>query len=130
MLQKLHRLPVFPPPLRRLAGLSLLLALAAGCGTIDRMTGVSAAKDLQATGTAAQAEILRLWDTGITMNKDPVIGLEVEVRPADRPPYTAKIEKSLISRLDIPQFQPGKVIQVRFDPKAPERVAIDVYKYK
>jgi hypothetical protein len=130
VLQKLYRLPSLPPSFRLFAGLSLLLALAAGCGTIDRMTGVSAAKDLQVTGTAAPAEILRLWDTGITMNKDPVIGLEVEVRPADRPPYTAKIEKSLISRLDIPQFQPGKVIQVRFDPKAPERVAIDVYRYK
>jgi len=125
----LHRFPPFPRPLRRFAGLSLLLALA-GCGMVDRMTGVSVAKQLQVSGTAAPAEILQLWDTGITMNKDPVIGLEVEVRPADRPPYKAKIEKSLISRLDIPQFQPGKVIQVRFDPQAPERVAIDVYKYK
>jgi len=115
--------------LRRLALLGLL-ALATGCGTIDRMTGVSAAKDLQSTGITAPAEILRLWDTGITVNQDPVIGLEVEVRPSDRPPYKATIEKSLVSRLDVPQFQPGKVIQVRFDPKAPERVAIDVYKYK
>jgi hypothetical protein len=97
---------------------------------IDRMSGVSNAKDLQATGVAAPAEILRIWDTGITVNKDPVIGMDVLVRPADRPPYEAKIEKSLISRLDVPQFQPGQVIQVRFDPKEPGRVAIDVYRYK
>jgi hypothetical protein len=129
LLEKHHGLSPFARPLRRCAGL-VLLGLVAGCGMVDRMTGVSVAKELQTTGTAAPAEILRLWDTGITVNQDPVIGLEVEVRPTDRPPYKAKIEKSLISRLDIPQFQPGKVIQVRFDPKAPERVAIDVYKYK
>ena len=118
-----------PYPLCALALFSLLI-LSAACGLVDQMSGVSLAKELETRGIAAPAEILRLWDTGITVNKDPVIGLEVEVRPPDRPPYKATIEKSLISRLDIPQFQPGKVIQVRFDPQAPERVAIDVYKYR
>lgn len=107
-----------------------IAALLGGCGAIDKMSGVSTAKELQASGIAAPAEILRIWDTGITVNQDPVIGMEVEVRPTDRPPYKAKIEKSLISRLDVPQFQPGKVIQVRFDAKEPGRVAIDVYGYR
>jgi hypothetical protein len=116
-------------PVLFLAFLAVVLLLG-GCGAFDRLSGVSTAKELQATGIAAPAEILRIWDTGITVNEDPVIGMEVEVRPADRPPYKAKIEKSLISRLDVPQFQPGKVIQVRFDAKEPGRVAIDVYGYK
>ncbi|MEA2695461.1 MAG: hypothetical protein QOJ16_4848 [Acidobacteriota bacterium] len=120
----------FPPRRRYPLPALLALVLLAGCGMVDRMSGVSTAKDLQATGVAAPAEILRIWDTGITVNKDPVIGMDVLVRPTDRPPYEAKIEKSLISRLDVPQFQPGKVIQVRFDPKEPGRVAIDVYRYK
>ncbi len=118
-----------PPPIRT-APFLLLLALLAGCGMIDRMSGVSLAKELQATGVAAPAEILRLWDTGITVNHDPVVGLEVEVRPADRPPYRARIEKTLISRLDVPRFQPGKEIPVRFDPKEPGRVAVDLYRYR
>ena len=114
----------------------LLLPIAAmvcgvcGCGMIDRMTGVAAAKDLQAGGTAAEAEILALWDTGITLNQDPVIGLKVRVRPTDRPPYEATIAKSLVSRLDVPRFQPGNVIPVRVDPKDPSRVAIDLYHYR
>ena len=122
----------FPPSRQhpRLALPALLLALLVGCGTIDRMTGVSMAKELQTTGIAAPAEILRIWDTGITVNQDPVIGMDVQVRPTDRPPYEAKIEKSLISRLDVPQFQPGKVIQVRFDPQEPGRVAVDGYRYR
>jgi hypothetical protein len=116
-----------PPALRCVAAASLVVAL--GCGTIDRLTGVAAARELQASGIAAQAEVLSLWDTGITVNQDPVIGLKVEVRPADRPPYQATIAKSLVSRLDVPRFQPGQVIAVRFDPRDPSRVAIDVYKY-
>lgn len=130
MLPKLKSGPLSHSPGLGRGLLLTLLALLAGCGMIDRMSGVSNAKDLQATGVAAPAEILRIWDTGITVNKDPVIGMDVLVRPADRPPYEAKIEKSLISRLDVPQFQPGQVIQVRFDPKEPGRVAIDVYRYK
>jgi len=120
--------------MKRSASFHLLLlpiaALVCGCGMIDRMTGVANAKDLQATGTAAEAEILSLWDTGITLNHDPVIGLKVRVRSTDRPPYEATIAKSLISRLDVPRFQAGKVIPVRVDPKDPSRVALDLYHYR
>jgi len=112
------------------AAATAAVVLALGCGAIDRMTGVTAARELQAAGVAAEAEVLSLWDTGITVNQDPVIGLKVEVRPKDRPPYQATIAKSLVSRLDVPRFQPGRLIPVRFDPRDPARVAIDVYKYR
>jgi hypothetical protein len=121
--------------MKRFASLTILLllpiaALFSGCGVIDRMAGVADAKDLQAGGVAATAEILSLWDTGITVNGDPVVGLKVRVQPQDGSPYEATIKKSLISRLDTPQFQPGRVISVRVDPKNPLHVAIDVYHYR
>lgn len=110
--------------------LALALAgLAAGCGMIDRMSGVSTARELQATGTAAKAEILSIWETGIKVNSDPVIGLKVRVQPPAGAPYEATIPKSLIRFVDVPQFQPGNVVSVRIDPKQPSRVALDVYKY-
>jgi hypothetical protein len=59
-----------------------------------------------------------------------VIGLEVEVSREDGSVYTATIPKSLISRLDVPQFQPGLPVSVRIDPQDPAKVAIDVYKYR
>ncbi len=107
--------------------LALLLpfaGLAAGCAMFD--TGMSEARDLQRTGTPAQGEILSIGETGLTVNDDPVITLDVEVRPADRPPYQATIKRLLVSRLDIPQFQPGMIIPVRFDPKDPSRVSFDL----
>ncbi|HVR08303.1 MAG TPA: hypothetical protein VMW75_09665, partial [Thermoanaerobaculia bacterium] len=101
-----------------------LAGMAAGCSLFD--TGMSEAKDLQRVGLPAQAEIVSIGETGLTVNDDPVITLGVEVRPADRPPYQATIKRLLVSRLEIPQFQPGKVIPVRFDPKDPSRVSFDL----
>jgi len=63
-------------------------------------------------------------------NNDPVIGLQVEVTQDGRPPYIATIEKALISRLDVPQFQPERVIPVRVDPNDPQHVTIDFNAYK
>lgn len=107
-----------------------LFLLLSGCAMIDSMSGVSEAKRLQEAGTPATARILKIWDTGITVNDDPVIGLEVEVAREDGSLYTATIPKSLISKLDIPQFQPGLPVSVRIDPQDPAKVAIDVYKYR
>jgi hypothetical protein len=105
--------------------LAAVLVLTTGCSLIDRMTGVSEIRVLQGIGKPAEAEILRVWDTGTTVNEDPVIGMEVEVRPAEGDPYRATIAKTWVSRIDIPSFQPGAVIPVRYDPLHPERVAFD-----
>jgi hypothetical protein len=113
--------------------LSLLLLAACGltaCSMIDRLSGVSETKNLQSIGIAAEATVLRIWDTGITVNQDPVIGMEVELKPAEGQPWRATIPKSLISRLDVPRFQPGQSVSVRYDPHDTSRVALDVYHYK
>jgi hypothetical protein len=113
--------------------LSLLLAAALGlasCAIADRISGVSDAKALQGTGIAAEATIQKIWDTGITVNQDPVIGMEVEVQPSEGQAWRATIPKSLISRLDIPRFQPGQRVSVRYDPHDTSRVALDMYHYK
>lgn len=108
--------------------LAIPLALVAGCVLIDLPTGESEARLLRQTGTPAWATILRLWDTGITVNDDPVVGLEVEVRPSpptEGAPFRAVIPKSRISRLDVPRVQPGETVAVRYDPNDPSRVALD-----
>jgi hypothetical protein len=106
--------------------LASALVLTTGCAIIDHATGMSEIRTLQGIGKPAEAEILRVWDTGTTVNEDPVIGMEVEVRPAEGgDPYRATIAKTWVSRIDIPSFQPGEVIPVRYDPLHPERVALD-----
>jgi len=108
-------------------GLAMILVLS-GCAVIDRMSGVAEARDLQAHGESATAKILQIWDTGMTVNDDPVVEFLLEVRRADQPTYEAKT-KLRISRLDIARIQPGTVLPVRVDPRDPTRVALDIYEY-
>jgi len=102
--------------------------LLAGCAVLDRMSGEGEAKRIRRVGQAADARVLEIWDTGITVNDDPVVGLEVEVRPSpptEGAPFRAVIPKSRISRLDVPRVQPGETVAVRYDPNDPSRVALD-----
>ena len=113
-----------------LLSLAFLAVTSLGCAMIDQMSGVSEAKRLQETGESATARILEIWDTGMTVNDDPVIGLRVEVSRADGSVYTTTIAKSLVSRVHIPQFQPGSTVPVRIDPQDSANVALDVYRYR
>lgn len=115
---------------QRAAVLIVLAAMAGGCAMVDRMSGVAEARRLQETGLPATAIIVEVWDTGITVNDDPVIGLEIEVSRADGSVYAVTIPKSLVSRIDIPRFQPGSTVSVRIDPADSSIVALDVYRYR
>lgn len=103
-----------------LAGLAL-----AGCSSMIAHFGGGVSKELQQNGVVARATIQEIWDTGWTVNDNPVIGMRVLVQPGDRPAFTATIEKTTISRIATPQFQPGSIVPVRFDPGNPAIVAVD-----
>ena len=77
-------------------------------------------------GTPAQATILRIWDTGTTINDNPVVGFLLEVHPQNLPAYQAE-SKSMIPRLSIPHFQPGASVPVKIDPRNQSRVALDIF---
>ena len=111
------------------AGIVVVTAMASGCAVVNRMSGESEARRLQTVGIPATARILKIWDTGITVNNDPVVGLEVEITRQDGSLSRATIPKSRISRVDIPQVQPGATVPVRIDPNRPSVVALDIYKY-
>jgi hypothetical protein len=113
----------------RIAGIMLLVSVTAGgCALADRMSGVSDAKALQKTGEPAEATILKIWDTGMTVNDDPVVRFLLEVHPSGKPGYQAET-KLRISRLAISRFQPGAMVPVRIDPHHPKHVALDIYDF-
>jgi hypothetical protein len=68
------------------------------------------------SGRLASAKILSIADTGTTINRDPVVHFVLEVQPIGRPAFQAETEK-LVSRLEIPQIQPGSLVEVRYDPE-------------
>ena len=114
---------------RRAMFLVLVAALVSnGCAIANKMSGVSETRAIQKVGEPAFGTVVQVWDTGITVNNDPVIGMRLTVQRSTGETYDAVIKKSLVSRVHIPQFQPGAQIPVRVDPQDPARVAIDVYK--
>lgn len=74
-------------------------------------------------GVAANATILKIWDTGVTLNDNPQVGLLLEVQPIGREPFRVEM-KSIISRIALAQVQPGRVVPVRYDPANPSNVAL------
>ena len=67
-------------------------------------------------GLPADAIILKLSDTGTTVNQNPMVRMLLEVRPPNEPSFQAEVER-LISRLEIPQVQPGAAVRVKYDPE-------------
>jgi hypothetical protein len=100
-----------------------VLVLNSGCLT-DALNGEGQVRELRKTGQPAKATILKISDTGVTINDDPVALLDVEVHPAKGAPFRART-KCQISRLEVPQFQPGQTIPVLYDPADHTRVGVD-----
>ncbi len=111
----------------RLIGLPLWVVIVAGCTSIvDHFSGRQEACEIFAIGEPATARIIRLIDTGTTINNDPVVDFVLEVHPGDGAAYEVR-SKGLISRLDVPQVQPGRIVPVKIDPKNRARVALDMW---
>jgi hypothetical protein len=92
-----------------------------GVTSISLMVGASITAGLSnrsvlSRGRPATATILKIWDTGTTINKNPVVRMQLEVHPPDEPVFQAETER-LIPRLQIPQIQPGSVVHVKYDPQ-------------
>lgn len=101
----------------------LLLALSGFRPVIRFVLWRVRTKALLEKGEPAVATVLEKSDTGWTVNTQYQVELLLEVKKKDSPAYEAKL-KTLISRLQPGNYDPGSVLEVRVDPKKPERVAI------
>jgi len=94
---------------------------------IDSFTGGDITREIREKGLPAKGKVLKIWETGIRVNHDPVVGFLLEIHAEGMAPYRAET-KELISILWIPQIQPGAVLPVKYDPKDPSRIALDIFK--
>ena len=76
------------------------------------------------TGQQAKAKILKVWDTGVTVNQNPQVGLLLEVTPMNKMPYQVET-RQIISRLNPSLYQPGMEVDVRIDPDEESKIAIE-----
>ena len=111
---------------RQLVLLVVLAGLASSCSTFQTVGSSEYTGELQKTGVPAQATVLSIFDTGESINGYNIVRLAVEVRPAEGQPYQATVGRLVISCLQAFQYQPGKIIAVRYDPRDKSRVAVDL----
>lgn len=75
-------------------------------------------------GIPAEAEILSVQETGITVQGNyPVGRFRFLVHPPDGEPYEATA-KCTLNRFEIPAFQPGTVVRVLIDPRDRKKVTL------
>ena len=72
------------------------------------------AEELAAVGTQGEAKILSLTDTGMRVNDNPRVTLELEITMPMRPPY--KVTKTMVVPLiRMAQVQVGETVGVMVD---------------
>lgn len=103
---------------------TLIVPLVIGVVFWKVLRPVFSANALLKTGEPAQARVLRLWDTGVTLNQSPQVGLLLEVQRQAAPAYQVET-KTFISRLQTSQFQPGALLNVRVDRADPTKIAVE-----
>ena len=72
-------------------------------------------------GETAEAVVLDISDTGITINDNPKVRLKLKVYPKDWEPYEATVSQ-VVSRVTIPRI--GDRVYVKFDPNNPTNVIL------
>jgi 3D (Asp-Asp-Asp) domain-containing protein len=89
----------------------------------QRLINLVGFRAIMQNGQAAQAMILNMWDTGVSINDNPRTGMTIEVRPANGAPFQDEV-KQVISRLQTSQYQPGQMLEVKYDPANSKKVVI------
>lgn len=116
-----------------LCRVTLVVVMVAGClsvgcisSMVDSFSGEDVAGDVRANGLPASGKVLKIWETGVRINNNPVVGFLLEIHAEGIEPYEAET-KGLISILWIPRIQPGEMLPIKYDPDDPSRVALDIY---
>jgi len=74
-------------------------------------------------GVTAPAKILKVWDTGTTINDNPQIGMLLDITPSMSPSFQGEA-KTIVSRLNAALVQPGITATVIYDPQKPKSIQI------
>ncbi len=71
----------------------------------------------------AQARVMKVWDTGVSINDNPQVGLLLHVTPSMAAAFDVEA-KTIVSRLNAALVQPGITAEIKYDPHDPKRLQI------
>jgi len=81
-------------------------------------------KELLQSGSRANGKIIEIWDTAVTINNQPQIGMKIQYNTIIGQTIVAET-KMVISRLETSYYQPGVNCVVRYDPNNTSKIAIE-----
>ena len=81
------------------------------------------AQHLMANGRVGTAVITAVRQTGMFVNENPQVEMDLQVTVEGIPSY-ATTHRQVIAQIAIPQFQPGSQVPVRVDPENPTSLII------
>ncbi|MEX2548285.1 MAG: hypothetical protein WD830_10935 [Chloroflexota bacterium] len=84
----------------------------------------AAVDQLLATGVAGTAQIMGMTQTGMYLNEQPQIDLNLLVTVPGRPPYTAN-HKSFVPFILLGRLTSGQPLPVKVDPVDPQKIVVD-----
>ena len=70
-----------------------------------------------------QAKVIKVWDTGVSINDNPQVGLLLEFAPPGGNPIQVE-GKTIVSRLNAALVQPGVTADIKYDPTKPTRLQV------
>jgi hypothetical protein len=76
-----------------------------------------------ANGRQGNATITAVRQTGMYVNENPQVEMDLQVTVDGIAPYAAT-HRQVIAQIAIPQFQPGATVPVRVDPFEPTSLII------
>ena len=89
----------------------------------DMQTQNATSQRLMASGRQGTATVTAIRDTGLTVNENPQVELDLQVHLDGAAPYPVT-HRQVVSRVAIPAFQPGATVPVRVDPADPQTLLI------
>lgn len=81
-------------------------------------------QQLLASGTPGTARIKGLTDTGVQVNMQPQVVIDLSVELDGQAPYDAQLTTA-VPQIHIPLVQPGNTIGVKVDPADQQSIALD-----
>ena len=78
---------------------------------------------LRATGIPGQAQILAMTQTGMYVNKQPVVSLQLQVQTGMHPPYTVT-RREIVPMIALGRLTNGQPLQVKVDQANPTNLVI------
>jgi hypothetical protein len=114
-----------PVKLVLIIGVILVLVVFVLAGIMIMTGSKREARDarIEKHGVGAPAQILSIVDTGSRYNNNPEVILKLEVRPEKGTPFPAEV-RTVVSMVDLPGYQPGVMLRVKYDPDNTANVVI------